>query len=333
MTRGDESRGEAARRAPFRRPSPCFVASCSVARVPRRALLASCLVVATLATVVACAPGPPAVAPAPPAASSPSASSSASAPVVRPNASADAVARRPPLPPDPPNGRPGASTPLHAAAKTGDRDAVARLLAASPGDVDAPDPRGLTPLHHASSVSLDVVKLLLVAGANPNARSVNGTTPLYVAARFGQTAIASQLLSAGALVDGRGEGGAALNAAAYRSPVELVELLLAKGADVRVVDDTGGTALHAAAVWNAEGAARALLAAGASVNAVDKEGNTPLHATTSFASTTSTGSVAVARLLLAAGARLTANAAGRTPVDLAEAKGATGLADVLRGGR
>lgn len=252
---------------------------------------------------------------------------------MRTSASADAVARRPPLPPDPPNGRPGASTPLHAAAKAGDREVVARALAASPGDVDAPDPRGLTALHHASSVSLDVVKLLLAAGANPNARSVNGTTPLYVAARFGQTAIASQLLAAGALVDGRGEGGAALNAAAYRSPVELVELLLAKGADVRVVDDTGGTALHAAAVWNAEGAARALLAAGASVDAVDKEGNTPLHATTSFASATSKGSVAVARLLLAAGAKLTANAAGKTAVELAEAKGATDLADVLRGGR
>lgn len=240
---------------------------------------------------------------------------------------------RPAVAPTPaePNGKPGVSTPLHAAAKSGDLTAVRALLANSETEVDARDERGLTPLEHACSVKIEVVQALLDAHANVNARSVNGTTPLYIAARFGNTEIARLLLARGANVNARGEGGTALHMAVYRSPLDLVELLLKSGADVRLTDATGATALHVAATFDAHEAARLLLAAHASVNAVDREKNTPLHATLSFADATTAGSTKVAELLIKAGADVYAkNADGKSPLDVAESKHASAMITLFR---
>ena len=101
---------------------------------------------------------------------------------------------------------------------------------------------------------------------------------------------------------------------------------------MRLTDAHGMTPLHAAATWNVQEAAKLLLAAKAPVNAKDEKGNTPLHATLEFAGADSPGSVAVAKMLLAAGADASAkNAAGQTPLELARAKGATAMLEVLGG--
>jgi ankyrin repeat protein len=84
-------------------------------------------------------------------------------------------------------------------------------------------------------------------------------------------------------VNAKGEraGQTPLQWAAYRADKDLVELLLAKGADVNVKDDIGQTPLHyAAPSWHLEDSkevAELLLARGADINAKDENGVTPIH--------------------------------------------------------
>jgi ankyrin repeat protein len=93
----------------------------------------------------------------------------------------------------PGNGAAGA-TPLHFATNPGHLELL-RILLAAGAVVDAEDAVGLTPLAAAAAVgSVDAVDALLVAAANPNHRS----QPLLLAARAGHTAVVRRLLQAGA---------------------------------------------------------------------------------------------------------------------------------------
>jgi ankyrin repeat protein len=88
------------------------------------------------------------------------------------------------------------------AAKSGDLGALGRLLSTDAGLLDARDKDGSTPLHCAAwKGHEEVVRLLLEAGADPNARNVNehwGTTPLHAAAHANQSVIAELLIEHGA---------------------------------------------------------------------------------------------------------------------------------------
>src|SRR5207248_7456984 len=63
-------------------------------------------------------------------------------------------------------------------------------------------PAGFTPLHSAvaddeGAAMRDIVRALLDAGADPNARSASGGTPLHTAAFTGNVAVLEMLLAAG----------------------------------------------------------------------------------------------------------------------------------------
>jgi ankyrin repeat protein len=91
-------------------------------------------------------------------------------------------------------------TPLQFAAANCDLKIAAKLLKLGI-PVDAPDPRGVTPLMVAPSQRCTdgvMVHLLLEAGANPNATSKDGYSPLISAARAGDSKAVSLLLRAGA---------------------------------------------------------------------------------------------------------------------------------------
>jgi ankyrin repeat protein len=94
------------------------------------------------------------------------------------------------------------------------RPAIAKLLLAAGADPRmASKPAGFTPLHSAvaddsSSTDIDdLVKMLLDAGADPNAKSASGSTPLHTAGFTGNATVVGMLLEAGGdatATDGKG---------------------------------------------------------------------------------------------------------------------------------
>ena len=103
---------------------------------------------------------------------------------------------------------------------------------------------GRTLLHVAAGKGeLRIVKALLKAGADADARSTGGHTPLYDAANQSGTAdVVRALVSAGANVIGSG----ALHMAARRGNVEVAEALLEAGAEINARDGKGDTPLQRA---------------------------------------------------------------------------------------
>ncbi|WP_328793983.1 ankyrin repeat domain-containing protein [Hydrogenophaga sp. BPS33] len=87
---------------------------------------------------------------------------------------------------------------LMLAALKGELD-LARRLIARQAEVNKP---GWTPLHYAAThpgnASVDMVRLMLEHHAYIDAESPNGTTPLMMAAQYGQPAVVQLLLDEGA---------------------------------------------------------------------------------------------------------------------------------------
>ncbi|XP_069672146.1 ankyrin-3-like [Periplaneta americana] len=109
------------------------------------------------------------------------------------------------------------------------------------------------PLHLAAQICSEaVVRMLLLAGADPNQLDENGCTPLHSAARWGNATSVQLLLDAGANVQlTNNEGMTPLH---YTSTLENAQLLVNAGADVRARDIHGCTVLFAAADLEGEGA-------------------------------------------------------------------------------
>ncbi|MDR0779895.1 MAG: ankyrin repeat domain-containing protein [Pseudomonadales bacterium] len=159
------------------------------------------------------------------------------------------------------------------AAERGDATEVERLLR-SGSDVNEPQVDGTTALHWA--VELDaptLVARLLAAGADPDRANRTNARPLQLAALNGSAEVLTQLLAAGADVN-RAQtitGDTALMIAARTGRVEAVQVLLDHGAAIEARESWGGTtALMWAVNENQSEVVRLLLERGADVNAVSR---------------------------------------------------------------
>jgi len=101
----------------------------------------------------------------------------------------------------------------------------------------------------AAKGNIEAIKRNLSAAANVKTQGESGITPLFVAALFGRTEAAELLIERGADVKiTNGEDGAtALHAAAFFCHAETVELLLDKGADINALNQRSETPLDAVA--------------------------------------------------------------------------------------
>ena len=171
-------------------------------------------------------------------------------------------------------------TPLLAATRDswhGRPDAVMTLLA-NGADPRAADHDGNTALHHAArSSDPGVAALLRDAAAEVDALNFDGLSPLGVACAAGNWRLAKFLLERGAKPEPVGGQPALLAAAATEEDDAAgVQLLLKQKAKVDARDIRGRSALHEAAFAGHGEIVEALLAAGADPAAADRLARTPV---------------------------------------------------------
>jgi ankyrin repeat protein len=226
------------------------------------------------------------------------------------------------------------TTTLHLACQDGSKTLVEKLLQLHP-DLDAWDRAEFTPLLNAAEAGrVDLLKLLVAAGAYPNATQKNGHNALMLAAASDSLEAVQFLLEQKLGVNAlSGFGESALMAAARQGRVENVALLLRAGAKVNVARKTDGmTSLMNAAFGSRKWPtaissddlpardpalaadylkiAELLLAGGADFKAKDSEGKTALH----YAA--ASGNVEVLELLISKGVAVNDKDTryGRTPL-------------------
>lgn len=223
---------------------------------------------------------------------------------------------------------------LHLAVKNDDRKKVKQYITAGDdvNDVDGEDLE--TPLILAvTNYHRIMVQELLRAGADPEKKNKNGTTPLFFAAQEGRIEIARALLKGRADINGPSgearttplmrasgnghsdfvkflldEGGdvsrtgrqnaTALALAASAGHSNVVNILIGAGADIHSRDERGGSPLINAAREGKLSAVVTLLERGADVNFAEYDGSTALHRTVIF------GHDDVADVLIKAGAEV-----------------------------
>jgi ankyrin repeat protein len=157
------------------------------------------------------------------------------------------------------------------AAMDGNRTAVADLLKQG-ADVNGPQGDGSTALHWAADrEDLEMMQMLVRAGANVNAKTRLGDiTPLLMAAKSGNSAVVDLLVKAGADTKAVSTTGTTpLMLAAASGNADAVRILLNAGVPVNAKDlYQGQTALMFAAALNRADVIKVLLERGAEINAV-----------------------------------------------------------------
>ena len=178
---------------------------------------------------------------------------------------------------DPDRDLPSGKTALMVAAQADDEGLVRRLLEAG-ATVDATNVNGGTALMFAAiDGAMSAGRLLIERGADVNAQASFGWTALMVAAVKGRAEFSGLLLQAGADPEAcDAYGWTPLMRATSGGHLDVVDTLLG---DPRVDPDraqeSGATALHIAAGMGYENIVEHLLAVGADPEVTDQEGRTP----------------------------------------------------------
>ena len=161
-------------------------------------------------------------------------------------------------------------TPLHWAAEA-NRPGIAMLLIDEGADVNARDTGGSTPLHRAAGVgSRAIVELLVAQGADVNVRNSFRWTPLHTALFAQHVDVAELLVAAGSELD-------IFSAAGLGMTARVAEFLKANPDCAKTTDGYHSTPLHWASRNGHHQIVELLLAKGAEVDVESLYGSTPLH--------------------------------------------------------
>ncbi len=163
---------------------------------------------------------------------------------------------------------------LYPAIERGDLDQIARHIHWGT-DINAPSIDGQTPLHVAARMGqIVIVRMLLDNGAAIDAPDRKGHTPIYWAVMTGRTQVAELLVKRGARFDPT----AMLHGVVERNVADrdVIAFLVKQGADINGKDAAGDTPLLAATQRGERVLAKLLIARGADVNVRDAQGRTPL---------------------------------------------------------
>gem|GEM_PF-2149472 len=197
---------------------------------------------------------------------------------------------------------------LFQAIRRGEISAIRKVLDRDPKLIGTVDENGSTPLILAAYwAGAAEVKELLARGADPNAKNDSGVAALIPATDNLEST--RMLVEAGAEVNARTEAGdTALIVAAQRAGgARVVEYLLDKGANLKTATNDGATALHRAAECGDVDVLKLLVDKGADVDAQRKNpfgGQSPLASAVVF------GHGAAVRYLLSKGAKANIGDAG-----------------------
>ena len=170
----------------------------------------------------------------------------------------------------------GGETALQKALLAGRVD-IMKLLIDHGADPDASNIPGRTALHTASKYGeLEMAELLINSGAKANASDCTGRTALHTASKYGELEMAELLINSGAKADASDcMDRTALHEASEYDKLEMVELLINSRAKIDASDSTGQTALHKALWCDKLEIAELLINSGAKVDAPDHNGWTP----------------------------------------------------------
>jgi ankyrin repeat protein len=174
---------------------------------------------------------------------------------------------------------------INVAATMGPIEMVTLLLDAG-ADIECVGRNGFHPLHNAAfSGHADIVAQLIKRGAKVDSKDTKGRTPLisYAASAGSDLRIAKILLAAGAdpQLEDTVEHQNSLQFAAINGDVDLGKTLVEAHADINGRDGGywGDTVLGLATYYHRKKFVEWLLAIGADVNLTNKQGKTPLQRT------------------------------------------------------
>ncbi|KAK9831130.1 hypothetical protein WJX74_004458 [Apatococcus lobatus] len=198
---------------------------------------------------------------------------------------------------------------LHVCAAKGHLEAVSTLvdaLAAQKLDLHSPDRNGNSPAQLAAAEGhISVVARILDSGRQGEEK---GLSALHLATQAGVIPLVRQLLALPHCDRNAqdADGLTPLHWAASKGAGGILDLLIAKGANVNITSHDGWTPLHEAATNGHVSAVKALIKAGVQVHAKTSNGLTALH------NAASAGHMAVVQQLLEAGSSINARTASGT---------------------
>lgn len=224
-------------------------------------------------------------------------------------------------------------TPLHLAAKN-NRFSVVKFLIKQGNHFDCKDCCGCTPLDRAiENDSLESFMIIFVnVGLYKNIEVTADpiTSMIKKAVDFNSINILNHLLCSypdklnGIINKQNSDGETFIHTAAINNNADIIELLIASGADANVKDIDEVTPLHLTAVYNSIEAAKALIKNGAIINAEDGQEESPLHLSAMH------NKVEITNYLAANGANVDSkNPEGETPLHYAAVYNSLGAAKAL----